>query len=353
MILAVTVPRRHQLPDLPGAGAHGRELRQALASATASGCSGSRNACTRRWSSSTSCARSRPHPDPSKLDRIFEICAYAMGFSVDEMSQMTGPGAVRAHLRVGCLPPDPHDAGGVLGARRAVRARPGRLRGHVRPLLHDRHRDGRQRDPGRCAHAVLPRPRRAADRPTRLSTGSWSRTDGRRAWCWASARCNRARGSTRASGCSPTPGCPRRSGWWGRPRSRGRRPAGGQDAPLEDGPARVARDLVAARPAHRLGLVAAFDPLINEAILVYRAFDSWEGTKRYMVDMLGQRHLEGRGPAHGVHLLRAGRPHERLARGPQRSCAPRSAFPTRCTGWAGPRPGTATSATSCSPLATR
>ena len=32
---------------------------------------------------------------------------------------------------------------------------------------------------------------------------------------------------------------------------------------------------------------AAFDPLIDEAILVYRAFDSWDGTKQYMVDMLG------------------------------------------------------------------
>jgi phytoene dehydrogenase-like protein len=32
---------------------------------------------------------------------------------------------------------------------------------------------------------------------------------------------------------------------------------------------------------------APFDPLIDEAILVYRAFDSWEGTKQYMVDMLG------------------------------------------------------------------
>jgi phytoene dehydrogenase-like protein len=32
---------------------------------------------------------------------------------------------------------------------------------------------------------------------------------------------------------------------------------------------------------------SGFDSLINEAILVYRAFDSWEGTKRYMVDMLG------------------------------------------------------------------
>jgi hypothetical protein len=32
---------------------------------------------------------------------------------------------------------------------------------------------------------------------------------------------------------------------------------------------------------------AEFDPLVDEAILLYRAFDSWEGTKRYMVDMLG------------------------------------------------------------------
>lgn len=32
-----------------------------------------------------------PHPDPSKLDRVFEICAYAMGYSVEEMSEMTGP----------------------------------------------------------------------------------------------------------------------------------------------------------------------------------------------------------------------------------------------------------------------
>ena len=32
---------------------------------------------------------------------------------------------------------------------------------------------------------------------------------------------------------------------------------------------------------------ADFDPLIDDAILAYRAFDSWEGTKQYMVDMLG------------------------------------------------------------------
>ena len=32
---------------------------------------------------------------------------------------------------------------------------------------------------------------------------------------------------------------------------------------------------------------ARHDPLVDEAILLYRAFDSWEGTKRYLVDMLG------------------------------------------------------------------
>jgi phytoene dehydrogenase-like protein len=32
-----------------------------------------------------------PHPDPDKLERVLEICAYAMGFSVEEMSTMTAP----------------------------------------------------------------------------------------------------------------------------------------------------------------------------------------------------------------------------------------------------------------------
>jgi hypothetical protein len=32
---------------------------------------------------------------------------------------------------------------------------------------------------------------------------------------------------------------------------------------------------------------AGFDPLVDQAILLYRAFDSWEGAKQYMVDMLG------------------------------------------------------------------
>ena len=49
---------------------------------------------------------------------------------------------------------------------------------------------------------------------------------------------------------------------------------------------------------------SAFDPLINEAILVYRAFDSWEGTKRLHGRHARQRHLGRRRSADGVHLLR-------------------------------------------------
>lgn len=32
-----------------------------------------------------------PHPDPSLLPRVFELCAYAMDFPVEQMMEMTGP----------------------------------------------------------------------------------------------------------------------------------------------------------------------------------------------------------------------------------------------------------------------
>ena len=32
-----------------------------------------------------------PHPDPGKLPRVFELCAYAMDFPVEQMMEMTGP----------------------------------------------------------------------------------------------------------------------------------------------------------------------------------------------------------------------------------------------------------------------
>ena len=32
-----------------------------------------------------------PHPDPAKFERVLELCAYTMGYSLEEMSTMTGP----------------------------------------------------------------------------------------------------------------------------------------------------------------------------------------------------------------------------------------------------------------------
>ena len=98
---------------------------------------------------------------------------------------------------------------------------------------------------------------------------------------------------------------------------------------------------------------SGFDPLINEAILVYRAFDSWEGTKRYMVDMLGNDTWKAAGQLMEFTYCRARGPHERLARGPQhparRGVLP---LPPPRAGRAR-RPGTATSGTSCWRRATR
>ena len=82
------------------------------------------------------------------------------------------PGAVRAHLRVGRLPADPDDPGRVLGARRAVRPRPGRLRRDLRALLHDRDRARRQRGADRCADPLLSRARRRDPAPTAPSSRS-------------------------------------------------------------------------------------------------------------------------------------------------------------------------------------
>jgi len=36
-----------------------------------------------------------PHPDPAKLPRVFELCAYGMDFPVEQMMEMTGPELAR------------------------------------------------------------------------------------------------------------------------------------------------------------------------------------------------------------------------------------------------------------------
>src|SRR5437762_12351911 len=102
-----------------------------------------------------------PHPDPGKLPRVFDLCAYAMDFPVEQMMEMTGPELCERTFESDACRQILMTPGGVLGAWRAVRPRAGCLRHDVRAVLHDRGRNRRQRGPGRRADPLLPRPRRA------------------------------------------------------------------------------------------------------------------------------------------------------------------------------------------------
>ena len=176
---------------------------------------------------------------------------------------------------------------------------------------------GRQRDPGRRPDPVLPRARRLDPDRTRPSTGS-SIEDGRATGVVLGERSLEPGAQIDARvGVLSNAGVPETLRLVGEETRVGRRPAArSEDAPLEDGPARLARDLVAARPSHRLGLLRLRpadqrgDPRLPRLRLL-------GGNEALHGGHARQRHLEGRGSAHGVHLLRAGRPNERLARGPQ------------------------------------
>ena len=98
---------------------------------------------------------------------------------------------------------------------------------------------------------------------------------------------------------------------------------------------------------------SAFDPLINEAILVYRAFDSWEGTKRYMVDMLGNDTWRVAGQLMEFTYYAPADPTSVSPDGHTILRAGGVLSPTRSTAWEGRRPGTARSVTSSCAPATR
>ena len=297
------LPRRHQLPDLPGAGADRRELRPALrrrrrADAGHPG-AGPRDAGGVQRALLVHAAPGPLQAGPHLRDLRLRHGVQRGRDVGDERS-----GAVRAHLRVGRLPADPDDAGRVLGARGALRPRPGRLRGHLRALLHDRDRRGRQRDPGGRPDRVLSGSRGSDSHELhgRPDRGGGRPGHGRRArGALASAR-RRDRGPPRCAlqrrrARDPAPG--------GRGHHRRRRPSPrGQDAPLEDGTARLARDVLAARPAHRLGLVRLrpADQRGHPGLPRVRLVGGHEALHGRHAR---QRHLEGRRAADGVHLLRA------------------------------------------------
>ena len=227
-----------------------------------------------------------PHPDPAKLDRIFEICAYAMGFAVEEMSQMTGP-----ELCERTFESDPC---------RQTLMTPVAFWEHGAPFAR-----------GQGAYGVA----FALYYTTGIGIG------GNEVQVDALTQAFLAHGGSvitnatverilvedgRATGVvlgerSPAPGAQidARVGVLSNAGVPETLRLVGEDTVASADP------LLAAKMRHwKMGLrgshvtswlldgridwgSSAFDPLINEAILVYRAFDSWEGTKRYMVDMLG------------------------------------------------------------------
>ena len=227
-----------------------------------------------------------PHPDPSKLDRIFEICAYAMGFSVDEMSEMTGPelcertfesdpcrqilmtpvafwehGApfARGQGAYGVTFALYYTTGiGVGGNEIQVDALTQCFLDHGGAILTNSIVDRIVIEDGRATGVVL---------------GERSLEPG--------AQIEARVGVLSNAGVPETL------------RLVGEETVSGVDARLA---AKMRHWKMGLRGSHVTSWLldrridwgsSGFDPLINEAILVYRAFDSWEGTKRYMVDMLG------------------------------------------------------------------
>jgi phytoene dehydrogenase-like protein len=227
-----------------------------------------------------------PHPDPSKLERIFEICAYAMDFPVEEMREMTGPELCERTFE--------------SDACRQILMTPVAFWEHGAPFAR-----------GQGAFGIT----FALYYTTGIGLG------GNEILVDALTQCFLDHGGTivtnstvdrvvfrdgRASGIvlgerSLDPGA-----------SIEARVAVLSNAGVPETLRLVGEDTVSAADARlaakmrhwKMGLRGShvtswlldrriewgssdFDPLINEAILVYRAFDSWEGTKRYLVDMLG------------------------------------------------------------------
>jgi phytoene dehydrogenase-like protein len=235
-----------------------------------------------------------PHPDPSKIDRIFEICAYAMGYPVDEMSQMTGPELCERTFE--------------SDACRQILMTPVAFWEHGAPFA---------RGQGAYGTAF------ALYYTTGIGIG------GNEVLVDALTQCFLAHGGTLLTNCTVDRIIIQDGRATGAVLSdRSLYPGRQLDARvgvisnagvhetlrMVGEPTVTAIDaLLGAKMRHwKMGLRGShvtswlldrrfswgsrgFDDLIDEAILVYRAFDSWEGTKRYMVDMLGNDTLRASG----------------------------------------------------------
>jgi phytoene dehydrogenase-like protein len=227
-----------------------------------------------------------PHPEPSKLQRIYEICAYAMGYSVDEMVDMTGPELCERTFRTD-------------GCRQML----------MTPVAFWEHGAPFARGQGAFGTTF------ALYYTTGVAIG------GNEAQVDALTACFLEHGGTIWTSCTvdeilvkdgktvgvklserslyPNEVIEARHGVIsnaGVPETQRLLAPGLLESvdPLLAGKMREWK--MSLRGSHVTSWLldrkidwqsSGFDPLINHAILIYRAFDSWEGTKQYMVDMLG------------------------------------------------------------------
>jgi phytoene dehydrogenase-like protein len=227
-----------------------------------------------------------PHPDPGKLPRVFELCAYAMDFPVEQMMEMTGPELCErtfesdACRQILMTPVAFWEHGapfargqGAFGTTFALYYTTGvgiggnevQVDALTRCFLHH----GGQLWTSAAVGEVLVENNRAVG--VRLSERSLY--PGREVSARLAVICNvgvpetlRLVGSQAVESADPSLAAKMR--YW----KMGLRGS------------HVTSWLLGRRLSWRS---ADFDPLIDDAILVYRAFDSWEGTKQYLVDMLG------------------------------------------------------------------
>jgi phytoene dehydrogenase-like protein len=227
-----------------------------------------------------------PHPDPGKLPRVFELCAYAMDFPVEQMMEMTGPELCErtfesdACRQILMTPVAFWEHGapfargqGAFGTTFALYYTTGvgiggnevQVDALTRCFLHH----GGQLWTSAAVEEVLVENDRAVG--VRLSPRSLY--PGREVSARLGVICNvgvpetlRLVGPQAMESADPSLAAKMR--YW----KMGLRGSHVTSWLLD----------------RRLSWQSAdFDPLIDEAILVYRAFDSWEGTKQYLVDMLG------------------------------------------------------------------
>lgn len=227
-----------------------------------------------------------PHPDPGKLPRVFDLCAYAMDFPVEQMMEMTGPELCErtfesdACRQILMTPVAFWEHGapfargqGAFGMTFALYYTTGvgiggnevQVDALTRCFLHH----GGQLWTSAAVEEILVQNDRAVG--VRLSQRSLY--PGREVRARLAVICNvgvpetlRLVGQHAMESADPLLAAKMR--YW----KMGLRGS------------HVTSWLLDRRLSWKS---ADFDPLIDEAILVYRAFDSWEGTKQYMVDMLG------------------------------------------------------------------